>query len=274
MYLKPLSRLRVALVCLTAAAMAATSASAQVTTFATFAALNSAKNVRLVNSGNSAARTTDARIFTTSVANGTTPSSIAVKFSFLQPGLSSFVNDIVANYTLDATISKGNSGGTFGNVIIQPTLSGTMSFLSTTSITLTGPSFSTHTYAAGSNLLTVVFDGYMTGGKNGSQATLAGSTDGGNAVTFTSDFLDFSNVNTGDLTLGLTALSAKLALGTGANKSLQSFNATAGGQFSSDPAPAIVGLIPEPVSWVMMVTGFGMLGVALRRHTQVAQRTV
>lgn len=89
----------------------------------------------------------------------------------------------------------------------------------------------------------------------------------GNAVTFTSDFLDFSIINNADLASSFTALSNVLKVDT--NMSLSSFRATAGGQFSADPAPTVVGFVPEPATWaMMMMIGFGLTGSSLRYRRQ------
>ena len=128
-------------------------------------------------------------------------------------------------------------------------ITGSFSFISTTAITVTGPNFVTHTYAAGSNLLSGTFtNSTLFGGASSastSSSTLAA------VVTFTSDFLDFSNTVNRDRGLTLTSINPALVVHTGANKSLSSFRATAGGQFSSDPAPLINGLaiVPEPDMW-------------------------
>jgi hypothetical protein len=143
-----------------------------------------------------------------------------------------------------------------------------MTFKSTTPITLESPYFAPTTFAAGANLLTVTFNTGMIGSRNGSTSTLSGSTEGGSVVEFTSDFLDFDDVTNADLSATFSAMSTLLQVNSTGNRSVSSFRATAGGQFSSDPAPMVVGIVPEPVSWVMMVAGFAMLGIAVRRQSR------
>ena len=59
-------------------------------------------------------------------------------------------------------------------------------------------------------------------------------------------------------------LSAFFAAGNGA---LRSFRAVAGGSFSSDPAPlAAAAVVPEPSTWAMLLTGFFMVGLSVRRR--------
>lgn len=255
--------------------LSATPAAADIETFATFSSITPIKNIRFVNSGTSAGRTTDAQVYTTSSATANTPGTAKVYFSFLQTGLSTFINNVIADYTLTASVAKGDFAGTLGNQLVQPLVSGTMTFRSTSVITLGNPYFQTTTYNAGANLLTVNFGVAMSGSKNGSTATLSGSTDSDEYVEFTSDFLDFSNVSNADLSATFNALSNKLqVVASPGNKSISTFRATAGGQFSSDPAPVVLNVLPEPLSWVMMLTGFAMLGTAVRQQQRRARRTV
>lgn len=264
-----LSKSLMTLVALSALVASAAPAVAQITTFATFSSLNSTRNIQFLNQGTSDGRSSDALLYTTPTGSTNTLGSTQVNFSFLQGGLSTFVSNVVANFTMSAAVAKNDAVDAFGNALVQPILAGTMSFTTTSAITLTGPYFATHTYAAGANLLTVVFDGSLFGSKNGTTANLGGSSLSGNSVMFTSDFLDFSTVDNTDLAASFTALNSGLKVGD--NGSLASFRATGGGQFSSDPAPTIIGMVPEPASWAMMVAGFGMLGIALRRRAQAAR---
>jgi hypothetical protein len=275
MRLVSFAKLAPALICTAALLLSATPAVADVETFATFTSITPIKNIRFVNSGTSASRTTNAQVYTTSSATANAPGTAKVYFSFLQDGLSSFINNVVADYTLTATVARGQSAGEFGSVLIQPLISGTMTFRSTSVITLTSPYFHTTTYQAGANLLTVEFGTSMTGNRNGSTTTLSGSTAAGNAIAFSSDFLDFSNVSNADLSTTFSALSNLLQINAStANSSLSTFRATAGGQFSSDPAPLVLDVLPEPLSWVMMVTGFAMLGTAIRHQQRRARPAV
>lgn len=249
--------------------VAATPAAAVVQTFATFSPVTSAKNYRFVNLGNAGARTADANVYTTSTATANTPGAAAVRFSFLIPALAPFVTDISALYTMTGTIAKNSPVSATGD-IVQAGLSGSFSFLTTSAITVSGPGFITHTYAAGSNLLSGVFS-------NGSIVGTIGSTSGssfasgvsGTTIAFTSDFLDFSDVVSLDRATTLTAINPKLSKHAGPNGALSGFRAVTGGQFSSDPVPLVnfLAVVPEPSSWAMMVMGFGLVGFAARRRT-------
>jgi hypothetical protein len=252
-----------------AAIGAAAPASAVVVTFATFSDPTTASNFRLANSGSSASlsRMTDAVLYSTSSATATGPGVALVRFSFTQPFLSDFVTNVTAAFTYNATIARGTPAVAAFGGIVQQGITGSFSFLTTTAITVTGPHFVTHTYQAGSNLLSGTFTNATLFGQ-GSSAGTSSSTAGGSVVTFTSDFLNFTPTVERDRGLTLTAINPSLSAHTGLNKALNSFRATAGGQFSSDPAPLINGLaiVPEPGVWMLMVAGFGLVGVSARRR--------
>lgn len=252
----------------------ATPAAADVLTFATFSSITPIKNIRFVNSGTATGRAEDAQIYTTSTANANSAGATKVYFSFLQTGLSSFVNNVVADYALTASVAKGDMASIVAGYVIQPAVTGTMTFKSTAEITLASPYFAPTSFAAGSNLLTVTFNTGMAGSRNASSSTLSGSTEGGSTIQFTSDFLDFSDVSNTDLSTTFSAMTSLLQVAATGNQSVTSFRATAGGQFSSDPAPMVVGIVPEPVSWAMMMAGFAMLGVAIRRHPRSGPLTL
>ena len=260
------------------AAGVAAPAAAVVTTFATFSAPTSDANIRFVNSGNSTSRTTDGSLYTTSSKSATTPGSVDVRFSFLQTAFTTepAIQNITALFTLNATVAKGTpvNIATLGTskFFDQSGISGTFSFVTTAAITVNGPNFATHTYAAGSNLLSGTFTGLDLSGKiGGSSGAGDVSTLGGDTIVYTSDFLNFTPTINRDFGLTFTSVSPTFAAATGANKALKTFRANGSGQFSSDPAPLINGLavVPEPGVWMLMVAGFGLVGVSARRRGRV-----
>lgn len=252
------------------AVTAATPALAVVETFATFSAATSARNLRFVNTGNSSVRTTDATVYTTATGTSNSPGAVAVTFSFLQPALAPFVSDVSALYTLNGTISRGSPVAGSG-LFVQSNYSGTFSFITTSAITISGPGYITTTYAAGSNLLSGSFsDGTIVGNIGGTSGSSFASGPAGATVSFTSDFLDFSGVVSLDRAISLTAVTAAFGKHAGSNGALNSFRAVVGGQFSSDPAPVInaVAPVPDAQTWAMLVMGFGLVGVSVRRRRQ------
>ncbi|MDB5584380.1 MAG: hypothetical protein JWR80_9556 [Bradyrhizobium sp.] len=238
-------------------------ASATETTFASFSPQGAGANIKLVNAGNAAGRLNDGTLTAATVSQ-------QVKFSFLQDYISDFVNDAVANYTLNATIAKGTAATStfipgFGTFLVQTGISGKITFLSTSAISVTGPHFVPTTYAAGSNLLTVTFTNAALSGLVGSSnPAFGGGTLSGGSVAYSSDFLDFSNVSTSSFSYTLGSVTPGIAAATGANKSLKSFSGASSALFSSDPVPQVNGAVPEPATWMMMIFGFLAVGVGLR----------
>ncbi len=255
---------------------AASPAAAVVTTFASFNA-SSTGNVFWLNNGtggnatNYRANGTGGTISTTNSAIGVRPSQavpggVGVTFSFLN-SLSAFVTNVPAIFTLSATVVNTPATSMMG-FEIQQNIAGSFSFISANAITL-----GSTTYAAGSNLLSGTFDQSAIFGQGfGTSGSLSGSTTSGSTITYTSDFLNFTNTLDRDLSLSLTSIVSLVAgvnrgLNNAAGKSLVSFRATATGSFSSDPAPLTPG-VPEPQTWAMLVLGFGLIGVSARRRAR------
>jgi hypothetical protein len=247
-----------------ALAFSAGSASATITTFATFQAPTSARNIEWKNLGSNGSNGTSGQLFTIATAGASTPGTVNVEFSFLQPQISPYVHNLTAAFTLFATSSV--AGSTSAGQLVQPVLSGTFSFVTTSALTI-----GTHHFNAGANLLSGVFGGAGThaptlgGADGGSSGSFTGSTEGGATVTYSSDFLDFSSTINRDFALNLTSINSVLSRTTG--KALRTFKASAGGSFSSDPAP-IVTAIPEPTSWALMLLGIGVMGSTLRMRNR------
>ncbi len=250
------------------AALAAQPAGAVITTFATFSVPNANANFRFVNTGNSSVRTTDATYYTTATKTATTPGTALVRFSFLQPQFAAYVTNTTAAFTLNGTVAKNSTVTNTAGFLLQQGVSGSFSFLSTTAITVGGPLFIPHTYAAGSNLLSGTFSKGVIGGSGSSGSESDSNVAPGSMVTFTSDFLDFTPTVERDLSLALSSIVPSLSQHAGVNRALSTFRAVAGGQFSSDPAPLINGIVvvPEPGVWVLMIAGFGLVGVSTRRR--------
>ena len=191
-----------------------------------------------------------------------------VKFSYVglpssQVGqyLSPFVTNVDAYLIISATsTTPAQSGfGSFG----QFTQNGSFSIVAAGPLTVGSQSF-----LIGEDLLSGAFtNAVLTGQANASSGSFAASTLGGATLTFNSNnFLDFSNVVNTDMAIALTSISPGLVrtYGTG---SLRSFRASAVGEFSSDPAPIVVG-VPEPEVWGLLVVGFGLVGVQVRRRNR------
>jgi hypothetical protein len=114
------------------------------------------------------------------------------------------------------------------------------------------------------NLLTILASagatssgGLLTGREGRSTGNFDGSETPGNgdAITMTSDFLNFASTTQRDYSISLNAVTP--ILGLNANGYLNGFSANATGTFSSDPPPA---MIPEPSTLALItLTGISLL---------------
>lgn len=237
-----------------------TPAAAALTTFASYTAVSTAENIRWQKVG-----TSGGSLYTISNSTGTAPSSVAVKFSFFDAALTGF-GPLDASYTLLASVPNGNAAVAGNGFLVQSALSGGFSFIYTGSTPLVVGS---NTYNTGANLLSATFTNASiagpTGSSSGNASASSTSTDV-STITYTSDILDFSNVVNTGFAINLTSIRPVLSQ-AGANASLNSFRTSSGGSFSSEPAP-VVGSVPEPTTWAMMVMGFGLAGMGLRRRTR------
>ena len=215
-------------------AFAAASPAYAVTAFATFTPQSSDSNV---------------------FASGSSLSSIdqPVTFRFLDPNGSTATTDVSALLNFSSTISNG---AVFGGIGIIPVTSGTISFTALAPITLGG--------RTGSNLLTAVFGdgGAFTGPVGGSTATYGNSTPP-NSITFTSDFLDFSDSNARDLALSINAINPLL---TAANIAANvGFAGTISGNFGVDTVGGFPFPVAEPTSLALLALGVGFMATRKRR---------
>ena len=237
------------------AGLAAVPAQAALTTFANFTGADANTGIRFQNSNPDNISGVGGSLYTVDTVTGL-PGSRDVSFSFLLPALSG-VSDVAASFTLLANTAA--PAQTYGTFMVEPNLTGGFSFLSKNAITVGGT-----TYAAGSNLLSGTFsDVSISGETSGSTAAYGGSTTSGSTILFTSDFVSFVPNSDFDMSISLSALSPLLFANPGA--SLRSFEAYSTGSFSSEPAP-IVGGVPEPSVWGMLIVGFGLVGVQVRRR--------
>ncbi len=247
---------------------AAAPAAAVEITFASFSPIGTGANIYWQNNGAANSNGTGGSFYTIASNASKVPGSALVSFSFLQPSISPFVTDVTAAFTLNAAAPSGNPATLSSPFIIQPGISGSFSFVTTSAITI-----NTTTFAAGSNLLSATFGpASIVGQRTGSSGSFGGSTQGGTAVTYTSDFLDFSGTVDRGFQLSLTsifsAIQAIPSTGT-PTRALRTFRATSSGSFSSDPAP-VVTAVPEPAVWGLMIVGFGMVGLQTRRRSRKA----
>lgn len=252
---------------LAAIVVAGVAAPAQAAVFASYSTPTNVTNFRWTNSGNNNAvtRTTDAVFF--SSPSGSTSAAVPIRFSFgSATGLSSFVNNVAASLTITGSVARGNPAT---GAVDQPGAVGSFSFLSTTAINVSGGRLRPTTYAIGSNLLSVSFGGANLVGTTGATTgTFSAATASGDTVTFTSDFLDFTDAGAASFATSLIAMVP--TLGVAQNGALRTFRGRLSGSFDTAVAPTASAEVPEPQSWMLLIAGFAFVGVAMRRRAAVA----
>ncbi len=252
---------------LAALLVAGVAAPAQAVVFATYSTANPVTNFRWTNSGNSNAvtRTTNAVFF--SSPSGSTAAAVPIRFSFgAGTGLSSFVNNVTANLTITGSVARGIAAT---GSVDQPGAVGSFSFVSTTAISVSGGNLRPTTYAIGSNLLSVSFGGANLVGTTGqTTGTFSAATASGDTVTFSSDFLDFTDAGAASFATSLIAMVP--TLGVAQNGALRTFRGRLSGNFETAVAPTATAEVPEPQSWVLLIAGFGLVGAAMRRRAAFA----
>lgn len=107
----------------------------------------------------------------------------------------------------------------------------------------------------GKNLLTLNFANATLVGSGGAGA-LFGSTPG-STVTYTSDFIDFSDATVGDFGIAMSGIMPGFGSAFWTGDSVGTFASDAGG---------IGAEVPEPATWAMMIMGFGGIGAMIRRR--------
>ncbi len=263
------------------AATAATPASADITAFANYSGVGGA-NMYWLRSGTtyssvgtptqiaasraSAIATAGGRFFTIATPTSTTVGAVASKFTFLNPVLYA-LGQLDASYRFDATATNGSVAQTAGSFVYQPIVSGTFAFIYTGAGDITVNRVVYHT---GSNLLSATFTGGTIAGQNGatSGSATASTSVAGETITYTSDFIDFSHTTAQDLSISLSSITN--GLNAGSFQALRSFATTTTGSFSTDPLPTLTSATPEPESWAMLITGFGLVGAARRGRRVIA----
>jgi hypothetical protein len=184
----------------------------------------------------------------------TSAQGVDVQFSFIEPTFDA-LKDLDATFTINATaasnqLASEGSAGTW----TQPGLTGDFSLI------YNGPdqTLGAFTLTTGENLLSGSFANAWIQGAGGTGSTNVTIGNGGSA-TYTSDVINFSNVVPGSEEFSFNLGSVNPHFGANPNKSLNSFTANGGGNFSA------LG-VPEPATWGLMIIGFGGMGALLRSN--------
>ena len=228
-----------------AAALLLTSVSAQAATVLSFGAASAPGNVGWLNAGSGG---------TFSTGTYTAPSSDTIQVQLINLFVGDTA-DVASTFTLDGVAPSGNAASAFGAHIFQDGIGGgspgSFSIIAATAFV-----YHSHLYLAGTNVLSGTFDsGEIAGEKGGSLGSLSSVTAAD--VTFTSAIgLPISSISA-DNNFVLDLASIKPSLSASAGMALNSFNATAAGQFVS-------AVVPEPATWGLMFMGFGAMGAMIR----------
>lgn len=228
-----------------------------------FAQTGNAPIIRWLNNGGNSAATTGGSIFT--LNNLGNPGTAAGQFSFTIPTLAPYLTNVAADFTLfgqtpNGTVALRTAFAGF-EFLTQPNISG--SFAITTQNAVVTPY---GTVAAGACLLCInsYTGALIVGQRNGTSAAFAASTAAGSGMTFFSDFYDFSQTTERDFSFALTGITPTLNAfpftnGSTPTRALRTFTASSTGSFSAD--------VPEPQTWALLISGFAMVGFAMRRRT-------
>jgi len=195
-----------------------------------------------------------AEIRTTGTATGNTVASIPVYYIMSVPNLPA---DLVglqnAHLTVDLISNLGTTGTGADRVQLFDTItSGTISVIRDTAA-------AEGTFAR-TNLLTVSFTNAELDASNGS-GSFTFKTNANSVISYSSDFLDFSQVVSKDFSFSFSGASPSFSANLGSSGASTRFSGT--GTFGSNPEPTTIG-VPEVSTWTMLFLGFGAVGTVMR----------
>ncbi len=198
--------------------------------------------------------TKQAELHTTSTATSNATASIPVYYILSVAGLPADLTGLQdAHLTVDFLSNLGTTGsGTDRTQMFDTVTSGTISILRDTA--------AAEGSGARTNLLTVNFtNAELDASQSGGSFTF--KSNGNSVITYSSDFLDFSNVVSKDFSFSFSGASPTFNAGLGNSGRSTRFSGT--GTFASEPAPTVPG-VPEVSTWAMMMIGFAGAGAAMR----------
>ena len=240
----------VALAVTVAAAASAVPASA-LTTFGSSSVVTT-PNLYYVNSGSAA----NSQLYTTNGA--VVPAGSALSVFSVSSAVIGFLPlaATLTNFTLNASVPT-LTGFTAGSPFSISGVSGSFSFTALAPVTVG--------MNTGVNILTAAFTNATLAGTFGSSSISLSGNDSVGTLIYSSDFLDFSNVDS--VAFALTGNTTN-PLSVSPTGRLATFRSSVNGNFASNPPPSLP-IVPEPETWAMLVIGFGLVGVTMRRRKSV-----
>ena len=247
-----------------AAALVTAAAPAQaIVNIGNFAQTGNQPVIKWLNNGVNTAAGTGGSIFTLNAAGN--PGVASGTFTFTIPILSPYLTNIAADFSLFGQTPAGTKAllTSFAGFefLTQPNISG--SFAITTKNVVNTPG---GPVAAGACLLCInsYTGALIVGQRGGTSAGFAASTAAGSTLGFYSDFYDFSQTTERDFSFALTGITptfnaAPFTVGSTPTRALRTFTASTTASFSAD--------VPEPQTWALLISGFAMVGFAMRRRT-------
>ncbi len=192
-----------------------------------------------------------------SLSGLTLSSNAAVTFDYLSAALAP-LGDLPAQLQLTAI----ETGAIAQGPVVIGSFDGAFSLIYT-GATRTAGAYTVHT---GDDLLSGTFLGSVFTGY-GSAGSLIDSVLAGGLVSFTSNkFVTFDGLGDSGLALAMTSITPTVNVTLGA---LTPFSAVSQGGFAADGvANGGGGGVPEPATWALMLTGFGLAGAAIRRRAK------
>ncbi len=175
-------------------------------------------------------------------------------------GVAGLPDDLIgpldAHLSIDAVSNLGTTSGSGAGSRVQM-----FDTVTNGSITFTLDTAAAEGNGTRTDLLTVSFTNAELDASQGN-GSFTFKSNANSVITFTSDFLDFSNVVDKDFAFSFSGASPTFSSTLGNSGRSTSFSGS--GTFASDPAPLVVGGVPEPATWALMLGGFGLLGLSMR----------
>jgi len=189
-----------------------------------------------------------AEIYSTSSTASNDPGAIPVFFLLSADDLPADLSSPQdAGLSVDFLSNSGTTATSTPNGRIQMFGSGSITILRTTPA---AEGLNAHT-----NLLTVTFTNAELDASQSSGSFTFRSNDD-SAITYTSDFLDFSNIVSENFSFSFSGASPQFSATLGSSASNTRFSGS--GSFAATPQ------VPEISTWVMLFAGFGVVGLVMR----------